>query len=304
MPAIKFSQLPLNNAPTGDGILPLVVANQNYKLTLNSLKTFVTPDWNSVIGKPVFHLVATSGDYRDLNNKPAIPTIPSNVSSFVNDRNYLTSVDYSIITNPPPLADVATSGEYADLLNVPTLTTSTLVNGIFKVSLASDGVLDIPAGGDVLRNGVSAFAPSGGSGNGSLIQSSTAPTGSTSTLWYDTVGGRSYVYYDAGWVDASPMPTVDTTQLVNNGYSLGLDSAGIVNLPTFAGSPSIAIIQTASAGISLNANGAYFNFNQNGSLTWPNSSVQTGAAISIADLKTLVAASTSFEDFQVRIAAL
>ena len=102
-----------------------------------------------------------------------------------------------------------------------------------------------------------------------IIQSATTPTGSTSTLWYDTVGGRSYVYYDSGWVDASPMPAVDTTQLTNNGYSLSLDSAGIVNLPTFAGSPSIAIVQTASAGIGLNVNGTYFNFGQDGKLTVP-----------------------------------
>jgi hypothetical protein len=164
------------------------------------------------------------------------------------------------------------------------------VGGLWK--FGANGILTFPDGSKQVTAG-------------GLVQSATAPaTTSTSTLWYDTVGGRSYVYYDAGWVDASPMPAIDTTQLTNNGYSLSLDSAGIVNLPTFAGSPSIALIQTASAGISLNANGSYFNFNQNGSLTWPNSSVQTGAAISIADLKTLVAASTSFEDFQVRIAAL
>ena len=102
---------------------------------------------------------------------------------------------------------------------------------------------------------------------GSIVQQDTAPDGSTSTIWYDTVGGRSYVYYDSGWVDASPMPVVDTTQLTNNGYSLSLDSAGVVNLPTFAGSPSIAIVQTASAGIGLNANGTYFNFNQNGQIS-------------------------------------
>ena len=104
---------------------------------------------------------------------------------------------------------------------------------------------------------------------GGVIQTSAAPVGNTSTIWYDTVGGRSYVYYDSSWVDASPMPAIDTTQLVNNGYSLSLDSAGVVNLPTFSGSPSIAIVQTASAGIGLNVNGTYFNFNQNGSLTLP-----------------------------------
>ena len=202
---------------------------------------------------------------------------------------------------------------------------------------------------------------------GGVIQTSAAPVGNTSTLWYDTVGGRSYVYYDSGWVDASPMPVVDTTQLTNNGYSLSLDSAGVVNLPTFSGSPSIAIVQTASAGIGLNANGTYFNFNQNGSLTfpdggrvvlhpygnsyiesvdygittstsslnifagpdqkitlranfggtekfwtfgldgsltWPDTSVQTGASISIADLKAIITTCTNFTEFKNAILGL
>ena len=34
--------------------------------------------------------VATSGNYNDLSNKPTIPTVPTNVSSFVNDAGYLT----------------------------------------------------------------------------------------------------------------------------------------------------------------------------------------------------------------------
>lgn len=35
--------------------------------------------------------VATSGDYDDLTNKPTIPTVPTNVSSFTNDAGYLTA---------------------------------------------------------------------------------------------------------------------------------------------------------------------------------------------------------------------
>lgn len=34
--------------------------------------------------------VAASGDYNDLINKPAIPTVPQNVSAFTNDSGYLT----------------------------------------------------------------------------------------------------------------------------------------------------------------------------------------------------------------------
>lgn len=35
--------------------------------------------------------VATSGSYNDLSNKPSIPTVPTNISSFTNDSGYLTS---------------------------------------------------------------------------------------------------------------------------------------------------------------------------------------------------------------------
>lgn len=42
--------------------------------------------------------VATSGDYNDLTNKPTIPTVPTNVSSFTNDAGYLTSIPSEYVT--------------------------------------------------------------------------------------------------------------------------------------------------------------------------------------------------------------
>lgn len=48
--------------------------------------------------------------------------------------------------------------------------------------------------------------------NGNQVQSG--------DLWYDTVGGRLYVYYDDGntaqWVDSSPEPPFDTTSAATN----------------------------------------------------------------------------------------
>jgi hypothetical protein len=44
-----------------------------------------------------------------------------------------------------------------------------------------------------------------GSGNANITVSDTAPTGaSEGTIWYDTVGGKTYIYYDNSWVDANP----------------------------------------------------------------------------------------------------
>ena len=36
--------------------------------------------------------VATSGSYTDLDDKPTIPTVPSNVSAFTNDAGYTTNI--------------------------------------------------------------------------------------------------------------------------------------------------------------------------------------------------------------------
>ena len=79
-----------------------------------------------------------SGDYNDLTNKPTIPTVPTNVSDFTNDANYISTetdptvpawakeaekptYDYSEIQNTPDLAPVATTGSYNDLSNKPTI---------------------------------------------------------------------------------------------------------------------------------------------------------------------------------------
>ena len=42
--------------------------------------------------------VATSGNYNDLSGKPTIPTIPTKVSAFENDKGYLTTVPSEYIT--------------------------------------------------------------------------------------------------------------------------------------------------------------------------------------------------------------
>jgi hypothetical protein len=54
---------------------------------------------------------------------PTIPTVPTNVSAFTNDANYLTNVSWSIISDKPTFATVATSGSYNDLSNKPAIPT-------------------------------------------------------------------------------------------------------------------------------------------------------------------------------------
>lgn len=93
-------------------------------------------NYSDLVGAPVLAAVATSGSYNDLTerpvipaaqvnsdwnattgvaqilNKPTIPTVPTNVSAFINDAGYLDAAD---------IAPVGLSGNYADLINKPDL---------------------------------------------------------------------------------------------------------------------------------------------------------------------------------------
>lgn len=66
--------------------------------------------------------VATSGSYADLSGKPIIPTVPTDVSAFVNDAGYLTQhqslADY---VKSAELKAVAKSGSYNDLTDTPVI---------------------------------------------------------------------------------------------------------------------------------------------------------------------------------------
>ena len=78
-------------------------ANATIKLVQDGISSFIgdapdTLDTLEEIATKIQELdnigfsdVALSGDYNDLTNKPTIPTVPTNVSSFTNDAGYLTS---------------------------------------------------------------------------------------------------------------------------------------------------------------------------------------------------------------------
>lgn len=102
----------------------------------------------------------------------------------------------------------------------------------------SDG--HTPGGHPVVVDGV---------GGGSIVQSSTAPVAhSTSTLWYDTVGGRTYVYFDNNWIDSSPVPDLGTIwQLTSSTSQVSLNAYGAL---TFSNG---ATIQDYAGGFALNA---------------------------------------------------
>jgi hypothetical protein len=138
----------------------------------------------------------------------------SDINIFANQANYNTPAN----TYNSPLVTVSSTNSEVTFNTTVTFTsdvfgiqqgggfatTSTLVNNGNTLSLGAHGTLTFPD---------STVQTTAWTGQGVITQSPTAPaTTSTSTLWYDTIGGRSYVYYDSGWVDASPT-TVETFSL-------------------------------------------------------------------------------------------
>ena len=87
--------------------------------------------------KPELSVVATSGNYDDLINKPTIPEPQVN-----SDWNSESGI--SQILNKPTLSIVATSGSYNDLLNKPTIP-SPQVNSDWNAETGVSQILNKPA---------------------------------------------------------------------------------------------------------------------------------------------------------------
>ena len=90
--------------------------------------------------------VATSGDYADLSNKPTIPTVPSNVSAFTNDANYITASQAPVQsvngqTGAVTVTDTNTTYTISIIGNVITLTPSSGTAQSITLPVYSGGVI-------------------------------------------------------------------------------------------------------------------------------------------------------------------
>jgi hypothetical protein len=80
-----------------------------------------------------------------------------------------------------------------------------------------------------------------------VTTSDTAPSGPLDgDLWYDTTGGRTYIYYDDGdsaqWVDAAPQgggstvgPIAETSQVITENYIISTGKNGLSAGPVEVG---------------------------------------------------------------------
>ena len=188
---------------------------------------------------------------------PVASTISSQGVFLVDDGGIAKQLSYttfrSLLDSELPIATTSSSG----VVSVDG-TTITINNGIISAAQYTLPIATTSTSGGVkvdgttitINNGIISAVGGGGTGSANIIQSSVAPTGSTSTLWYDTVGGRSYVYYSGTWVDSNPN--------------------------------TLSVATTSSLG----------------------GVILDNTVISKATLQAVVAASTSFTDFQTRILGL
>ena len=80
-----------SNVDLSDYALKTDLHNHNNKSVLDNITSTKVSEWNN---KSTF-----SGNYNDLTNKPTIPTVPTNISSFTNDSGYITSIPSEYITD-------------------------------------------------------------------------------------------------------------------------------------------------------------------------------------------------------------
>ena len=130
--------------------------NHDNKSVLDNITSTKISEWNN---KSTF-----SGNYNDLTNKPTIPTVPTNISSFTNDSGYITSIpsEYiteielnnkgyateSYVTTAIDNAQLSGSGETVDMTkyalktDIPTATSQLTNDSNFITSIPSEYVTE------------------------------------------------------------------------------------------------------------------------------------------------------------------
>ena len=100
---------------SGEVVTPFEMVSQ-----VNNLRIEINNTINLLPAQNL-HPIATSGNYADLINKPAIPVLPA-LAAVATSGNYADLNGKPTIPVLPALAAVATSGNYDDLTNKPTNT--------------------------------------------------------------------------------------------------------------------------------------------------------------------------------------
>ena len=210
-------------------------------------------DWLStsgpsqILNKPLLSLVATSGSYLDLTNKPIVP---SNTNQLINGANFAvrSEITWNSLSGKPTFALVATTGNYLDLTNRP----------------ASDIPSQSGNGGRYLTTNGSVLSWStvvGGGGEGTSITTSrtvfTATAGQTvftGVGTYEIGAGQLRVYIDGVRQFPTAYTETSTTSFtLTAGVAVG--TAVLAEVDGYVSAPSVLPAQTGNDGKFLTTNG-------------------------------------------------
>lgn len=175
--------------------------------------------------------VAFSGSYDDLENKPAIPDVPTNVSAFTNDAGYITKSVNNLenYTKTNELSQVAFSGNYADLSNKPQIPSKTIVE-VNAIQTTGVKIAEITVDGQ----STDIYADQGGGGGTNVSVTETLSSGTkVANILVDGQDNNIYVptipsnvssfNNDAGYVTNSDLSGLATTTYVDNGLATKQD---------------------------------------------------------------------------------
>ncbi|MBR4637530.1 MAG: fibrobacter succinogenes major paralogous domain-containing protein [Bacteroidales bacterium] len=154
-----------------------------------------------------------SGDYNDLTNTPAIPTVPTNVSAFTNDAGYITGYTETDPTVPAWAKETnKPTYNYSEIVNTPTIPTVPTNVSAFTNDAGYITSQDIPAIPTVPTN-VSAFTNDAGYITGYTETDPTVPA------WAKEANKPAYDYTEIANTPAIPTVPTNVSAFTNDaGY--------------------------------------------------------------------------------------
>ena len=199
------------------------------------------------------------GDYNSLTNKPAIPTVPTNVSAFTNDAGYITAANVQEAANIPTNvsafnndAGYITSADIPEIPAVPTNVSAFTNDAGYLTEYIEQQVLSISNDTLFLTGGSFVKLPAGFDGDyNSLTNTPTIPT---------TVGELTN---DANYITIEEVPaqvnadwnaTEGAAQILNKPELFDGDYNSLTNTPTIPTVPTNVSAFTNDAGYITAAN--------------------------------------------------
>lgn len=189
--------------------------------------------WSQITGKPTFATVATSGNYNDLSNKPAIPApyddtaLAARVTALergggggggIGDFSY----SWFQIIDKPTFAPVATSGSYNDLTNKPTIPAAYDDTALRNRVTANEQAIDSLQGVDLsLGNRIAALENATGVEKLTTAITVTNPLGQATNGKVYAVGtSLEQILREVLTLGSTPAPTTYTITFNANGGSV------------------------------------------------------------------------------------